>query len=297
MIPIVLDFDRSVGPLAGELRLALGDWQEDVRFACSSARLDRLREVVEARLPVAHGTVLTGSGDFHHVSVPLIERQVAAASAPLRIVVFDNHPDNMRFPFGVHCGSWVRRIAMAAGVAGVDVVGITSGDIGWAHGWENRLAPLRAGRLRYWSVGVDTGWSRWLGVSHAFRGFDDAGTMIAALCESLHREPMPTYVSIDKDVFSTEVVHTNWDQGCLLEAQVHRAIGALHGRIVGSDITGDVSAYRYRTPWKRWLSRIDAQDTEIPASQLVAWQVDQHALNQRLVARLDAAAAARSASP
>src|SRR3989442_1305174 len=77
----------------------------------------------------------------------------------------------MRFPWGVHCGSWVRRVALHPAVSHVHVAGITSGDIGRAHAWENYLTPLRAGRLSYWSAGVDTGWARRLGVDAAFRGF------------------------------------------------------------------------------------------------------------------------------
>lgn len=291
----MLDLDASVGPLPGELRIPLSDWQEALRFSCSLAHMERLRGWLDQRMPApaAHGTVLTGSGDFHHLSWLLIERQLKQAPArrPLRVVVFDNHPDNMRFPFGVHCGSWMQRVAALPGVKHVHVVGITSADIGWAHCWENQLAPLRAGKLSYWSSGVNTGWARWLGVARAFRNFDNSQALVAALCEWLLATPQPTYLSIDKDVFSSAVVHTNWDQGQLSEAQINLAIAALRGQITGSDITGEVSVYRYRSAWKRWLSRIDAQDGAIDPAQLRAWQAEQHALSQRLIGRIAAAAA------
>ena len=294
MIPVVLDFDASVGPLPVEERIPLLDWQETVRFGCSLAQMNRLRRELDHRMPVpaAHGTVLVGSGDFHHLSWLLIERQMRRSSSPhpLRVVVFDNHPDNMRFPFGVHCGSWVRRVAALSGVDHVHVVGITSTDIGWAHSWENQLSPLRAGKLSYWSVGVNTGWSRWLGLDAAFRGFDTLDALLDALCQTLRTSRQPTYLSIDKDVFSTKMVHTNWDQGQLSEAQINDAIGALRGQVVGSDITGEFSAYRYRSAWKRWLSRIDAQPGEIEPGVLQVWRSKQHALNRRLVKRIAAAA-------
>ena len=166
--PVVLDVDGSVGTLPGELRLPLQDWQEQVRFGCGLRRFAQFRAALDAQLPAAHGTALMGSGDFHHLSWPLIERcitdQALSAGRPLRVVVLDNHPDNMRFPWGVHCGSWVRRVALHPAVSHVHVAGITSGDIGRAHAWENYLTPLRAGRLSYWSAGVDTGWARRLGV-------------------------------------------------------------------------------------------------------------------------------------
>lgn len=288
--PVVLDLDDSVGPLAGALRIPLQDRQEALRFGCGLGTLRAFGQALDARLPAVdrHGTVLMGSGDFHHLSWPLVARS-ARAHPGLRVVVLDNHPDNMRFPFGVHCGSWVRRVALLPEVRQVLVVGITSGDIGWGHAWENQLKPLRAGKLQYWSVGVDTGWSRWLGLSRAFRNFPDVAALAEVLAAQLKGAPAPTYLSIDKDVFAPEVVRTNWDQGRLQEAQALRLVEALRGQLVGSDITGEVSAYRYRSAWKRWLSAQDGQDTAIDPVQLAAWQAGQHALNQRLLARLEAA--------
>ena len=182
--PVVLDLDASVGALPGEHRLPLAEWQEAVRFGCTLSMLRRFTAAIDPRLPARHGPVLLGSGDFHHLSWPLIER-CAARRAPrsLRVVVLDNHPDNMRFPFGVHCGSWVRRVARLPAVAQVHVLGITSGDIGWRHAWENHWAPLRAGRLVYWSTGVDVAWARRLGLGQAFRSFASADALVDAACQ------------------------------------------------------------------------------------------------------------------
>ena len=66
-----------------------------------------------------------------------------------------------------------------------------------------------------------------------------------------------------------------------------RLIGALRGGLVGSDINGEVSHYRYRTWWKRRLSAMDGQPMIDPA-MLAEWQAQQHALNLQL---LDAIAA------
>ena len=289
--PVVLDLDQAVGALPGAIRLGLQDRQEALRFGCGTGVLRALEGYLDAHLPVPsrHGTVFMGSGDFHHLSWPLIARSFrahAGTDSGLRVVVLDNHPDNMRFPFGVHCGSWVRRVAMLPAVAQVHVVGITSSDIGWRHCWENQLAPLRAGKLCYWSVGVDTGWARWLGLDSAFRNFGSAQQLVDAFTGLLHRQRQPTYLSIDKDVFAPEVVRTNWDQGLLQVGQAVDIIEALRGLLVGSDITGEVSSYRYRTPWKRWLSAQDGQDTEIAPAQLATWQAAQHALNVALLGRI-----------
>ncbi|WP_027014359.1 arginase family protein [Comamonas composti] len=285
--PVVLDVDGSVGALAGELRLPLQHWQEAVRFGCGLARFNRFRTELDALLPPAHGTVLMGSGDFHHLSWPLVERCIArqalSAAHPLRVIVLDNHPDNMRFPWGVHCGSWVRRVALHPAVSHVHVAGITSQDIGPAHAWENYLTPLRAGKLSYWSCGVNTAWAARVGAQQGFRNFASLAELSRALKSMLREQPQPTYLSIDKDVFDSEVVRTNWDQGRMQEEQALAIIDALAGQLVGSDITGDVSSWRYATWWKRLMSAGDGQDTQIDAVTLAAWQAGQHALNRRLV--------------
>lgn len=289
--PVVLDVDGSVGSLPGELRLPLQHWQEQVRFGCGLRRFARFRAALDAQLPAAHGTALMGSGDFHHLSWPLIERCIAAralsSGRPLRVVVLDNHPDNMRFPWGVHCGSWVRRVAALPFVAHVHVLGITSHDIGAGHAWENYLTPLLRGKLSYWSMGVDTGWSRHLGISGAFRGFDTPDALVDAFVERQRTQTLPTYLTIDKDVFAPEVAHTNWDQGRLQLDHALALIASLKHGLAGSDINGEVSHYRYRAWWKRKLSALDEQPAIDPA-QVVGWQAQQHALNLKL---LDAIAA------
>ena len=290
--PVVIDVDGSVGLLADELRLPLQSWQELVRFGCSLRNFKRFSQTLHEQLPQQHGTVLMGSGDFHHLSWPLIERcisqQARSSNHPLRVLVLDNHPDNMRFPWGVHCGSWVRRVAMHSAVSQVHVAGITSQDIGAGHSWENYLRPLLAGKLTYWSSGVDTRWARRIGSSKAFRSFGTLEELTQTLAQHLQDWPQDTYLSIDKDVFAPEVVRTNWDQGRMQEAQAMQLIDALGGQIIGSDITGDVSSWHYATWWKRLMSAGDGQDTAIDASTLTDWQAGQHALNLRLVQHIAA---------
>lgn len=278
--PVVLDIDHSVGPLPDRLLLPLEHWQEALRFGCSLATLRRFRQVLDEALPSNHGTVLLGSGDFHHLSWPLIERIDARRS--FQVVVLDNHPDNMRYAFGVHCGSWVRRVAMLPQVSHVHVVGISSGDVGRAHAWENYLAPLRRGRLSYWCVGVDVSWARRLGLKHAFHAFDEPQAMVDAFRAAQKDHSEPTYLSVDKDVFAVDVARTNWDQGQLRLEHAQALIDGLQGGLVGSDITGEISHYRYRSWLKRRLSAIDAQP-EVDPTDLSVWQAQQHALNLRLL--------------
>ena len=277
--PVVLDIDRSVGALPQRLVLPLEHWQESIRFGCSLATMRRFRRMLDELLPAEHGTVFTGSGDFHHLSWPLIARLPASRS--FQVVVLDNHPDNMRFPFGVHCGSWVRKVAMLPQVSHVHVLGITSADIGAGHAWENYLTPLLRGKLTYWSMGVDTDWARRLGLARAFRSFDSPEALVDAFTQLQRGQRGPSYLTIDKDAFAAEVAHTNWDQGRLLLPHALDVISSLRNGLVGSDINGEVSHYQYKSWWKRRLSAMDDQP-DIDPAMLAEWQAQQHALNLQL---------------
>lgn len=278
--PIVLDIDGSVGSLAGSLVLPLGAWQERIRFGCGMRTFNDFSQVLDRALPGNHGTVFLGSGDFHHISHALIARR--AVDGMFKVVVLDNHPDNMRFPFGIHCGSWVRHVAALPWVTHVHVVGITSRDLAVTHAWENYFAPLRSGKLSNWCIGVDTGWAARLGLGERFLSFDSAAELLDRFTESVGQDPMPIYLTIDKDVLSPAVAHTNWDQGCMSEREMMETIGHFRGRLIGSDITGDVSSYRYRTWWKRVLSALD-QQPDVSGDELTGWQREQHAINLRLM--------------
>lgn len=279
--PLILDLDGTAGVVPDAIRIDLADWQEAVRFGCTRATFAAFNRHLRAQLPARYGTVLLGSGDFHHLSLPLIE--CCVAQGPFQVVLFDNHPDNMRFPWGIHCGSWVRHVAALPYVSHVHVVGITSQDVGLGAAWEQYWRPLLQNKLTYWCLDVDVRWARWAGLGKAFRRYDAPDAMIADFLGALG--PGPIYLTIDKDALSPAVVRTNWDQGVLLERHLMAVIEALRGRILASDITGEVSEWTYRTWWKRLLSARDGQSA-VPAGELAAWQIAQQALNRRLLSAL-----------
>ena len=190
----------------------------------------------------------------------------------------------MRFPFGIHCGSWVSHVAALPNVSHVDVVGITSSDVSISRLWENRWRPLLGGKVTYWCIGADVRWAKRFGLGAAFRAHDSADELIESFVQSV-RGFEAIYLSIDKDVLHPDVARTNWDQGVLCESHVAHVLRAVEGRLTGADITGEVSAYTYRTHWKRWLSAVDHQPT-IPSASLEEWQRAQHAINARLLAHL-----------
>jgi hypothetical protein len=269
----ILDFDGSVRPLDGAAIVPLREWEESIRFGCRMSELRRLQSAIEPA-----DIVFMGSGDFHHVSLLLIER----LSTPVQVVVLDNHPDNMRYPFGIHCGSWVSHVAKLPFVARVHVLGITSSDVEGAHVIENHLAPLRSGKVVYWCVGRNLRALGRFGVRNS-RSFASVSEMLDRF--SVEIEQTPVYLSIDKDVLASDVVQTNWDQGVMTLEELESAIGLVRGRLIGGDVVGDVSSYRYRSRFKRLLSGLDRQP-EIPAASLEAMQTRQHEVNQRLLSLL-----------
>jgi hypothetical protein len=286
---LILDFDGSVLPLPDSKRLPLGAWQESVRFGCPSSALAKLENAIGAEaflFPCSsdaisrYPTVFTGSGDYHHVSHMLIHRY-ACLQRNLEVVVFDNHPDNMRYPFGIHCGSWVWHVSRLPFVSCVHVLGITSTDVQFQHAWENHLRPLRTGKVRYWCVGRDLGWMNWLGIAGS-RSFPSIAAMLDAFAKQIQSTKGPLYLSIDKDVLAPSEVHTNWDQGIMRLDELTGAIRLMQHRIVGSDVTGEVSIYRYRNLLKRLLSGLDGQ-AEVPALTLEKWQLQHQAVNRELM--------------
>ena len=279
--PIALDIDGSLQGLEAMQTIQLSDWQEAIRFGCSWSTWNRFRGVLNERLPDRCGPVCMGSGDFHHISHLLLER--ICHSEPFDVVVLDNHPDNMRFPFGIHCGSWVFHAAKLPQIRCVHVLGITSADVSFRHAWENHLLPVFQGKIRYWTTGVNTHWVNSCGLAKTITSFRNAQALIdqfIAECE-IHI-PGAVYLSIDKDVFATDVVRTNWDQGCFNLDNVRQLIELFKGRLIGSDITGEVSVHHYQTSWKRWLSAMDRQPS-IPAEALTEWKTQQTAVNRQLL--------------
>ena len=279
-LPLVLDFDASAGAVPGATVLALAHWHQRIRFGCSLRDLAALGNELVDHMPPDPGPVFTGSGDFHHVSLLLLQR--LAACGPLDVVVLDNHPDNMRYPWGIHCGSWVSHVAALPFVRHVQVMGIGSPDVSLRHAVENRLLPLWRGRVSYWCLGLDVRWASYAGLGHAIRGFDSNRAMLDAFTAQQSNASTPVYLSVDKDVLSPEVARTNWDQGRLTEADMLEVAACVRPRLVGCDITGDVSVAHYTSRWKRWLSRLDAQP-EVDGAALGQWQAAQNALNTRLV--------------
>jgi len=86
-------------------------------------------------------------------------------------------------------------------------------------------------------------------------------------------------------VLARDVVQTNWDQGVMRLEELTAAIRMLQGRIIASDVTGEVSSYRYRSRFKRFLSGLDRQP-EIPERTLNESQAQHQQVNRHLLSLL-----------
>lgn len=286
---LILDFDGSVRPLPNSDRVSLEHRQEEIRFACRKATLQHLAVSLAPLLDQRPPVVFLGSGDFHHVTLALIER-LGSLRQRMQILVFDNHPDNMLYPFGVHCGSWVWHVSRLPFVSRVHVAGITSSDVEPGHVWENRLEALRSGKVVYWCVQRDLSGLQKAGVSRS-HSFPSTAAMLESLASALSSCSDPIYLSIDKDVLAHEVVQTNWDQGVMRLDELESMISFLRQRLIGSDVVGDVSHYRYRSWFKRLLSGRDDQPSVL-MEQLAAWQERHRDVNLRLLDLLSSVDAA-----
>ena len=289
LTPLILDFDGAVSDIPGALTLPLQAWQEKIRFGCRWAQFKQLETALHAQMPRDHGCVFTGSGDYHHLSQLLLNRLPTQQN--FQLISCDIHPDNMRYPCGIHCGSWVYWASRLPQVEHVHVLGIGSQDISLGHAWENHWSPLLKRKLTYWNINVDTRWMNWVGAGRSNRAFSHADELMGAFLAQFDRS-LPVYLSIDKDVLSPQVVNTNWDQGEFLEQHLTDLISACEGKIIGADITGDVSEYHYQSAFKRWLSASDGQ-VALPPDQVLIWQRQQNALNTRLVSQIHQGWAAR----
>jgi arginase family enzyme len=225
------------------------DLGPQLRLWSRPRQLDRLRRRLAAALPPAFGPmlVISGSGDFHHITQLLLERALEAAAQPVTLIHFDNHPDWVRFRPGVHCGSWVTGAARLPDVARVITVGVCSDDVDTP---DRRVADLdivEDGLLEIYPYRAPQG-------AATLRVGGQEWPAIEALGEAAFADLLATripteavYVTVDKDVLRTEEAGTNWDQGQTSVACLKSLIGQVceGRRLIGADIVGDWSRAVY----------------------------------------------------
>jgi hypothetical protein len=245
----VLELDDSFSGLPNlpetEIHVPASKWGPQIRLACTFRTFGRFRHWLRDALPfTGHAVTFLGSGDFHHVTLALLER----LSEPFNLLILDKHPDWMRgLPF-LHCGSWLwhalrlRRLHRVFHCGG-------EADFDSAYRWLAPRRELRTGRVvvlpaqRRFTRGI---WNR---VSTSPLLVDGA---FAADRLRKNLEPFladltsyPLYVSVDKDVLVSQDAVGNWDSGWLQLADALAVIetfrSVVRAPLIGADLTGDWS--------------------------------------------------------
>jgi hypothetical protein len=257
----VLDLDGSVAAQAdlltmlGAKKIAAQDWGPQLRLACTFGTFDRFRRWLSAALPPQdRSLIFTGSGDFHHVTLALLEQ----IREPFNLLVLDKHPDWMRgIPF-LHCGTWLRHACRLPSLRRVFHCG---GDLDFdnLYRWLAPWRELRSGRIVVFPARRRFRAGKW-GALPIFPLQQDGELDRGALADAvrLFRDELsryPLYVSIDKDVLRAEDAAVNWDSGLLSLADaitiIEMFLAAAGGMLAGADLLGDWSPIRLG----HWLNR------------------------------------------
>jgi hypothetical protein len=289
----ILDLDGGLTAQQAVARRAdaiyrLRAWGPRVRMACSFPRFEKFRDVLAGQLggdrDFSPTLTLVGSGDFHHVSLALVER----VDEPFNLLVLDNHPDWMRYIPFLHCGTWLYHAARLPRVRRVFHVG---GDVDF----DNRyrwLAPwplLRSGKITVFPAVQRFTRGTWRRVAHRPVRPAPGTPLTPERMEQLlepHRGDLaryPLYVSLDKDVMVSADAPVNWDSGHLREAEVTTVLEAFeraaNGRLAGMDVVGDWSPVRVAGSFRQFFHL-----TEHPALAIAPAQASRS--NERLNLRL-----------
>jgi hypothetical protein len=236
-------------------------WGPRIRLGCSFGRFRRFEASLAGRMADASAAsrwlTFIGSGDFHHVSLALIQR----VTEPFNLLVIDNHPDWMRGVPILHCGTWVRHACRLPQLRRIYHVG---GDVDFDNAYRY-LAPwstLKRGRITVFPAVRGFRGGCWPAIRHTpLRAPGELQLSPGGLEELLrpHHEDLsrwPLYISLDKDVLSTADAIVNWDSGHLSLGEVRDLLAAFvreaQGRLAGMDVVGDWSTVSV----KGWLRHL-----------------------------------------
>lgn len=258
MRPLFLHLDDALdgqaslldrGCAAGGRRIAAQDLGPSLRLWSRPLALKYLEARLWSAAPAGVPEItFAGSGDFHHVTPLLLERAIEASGVDqVTVVHFDNHPDWVRFPKGLHCGSWVGQAARHPKTARLITVGVCSNDIDRSETKGADLGLIQDDRVELYpyrsprgGAFVHLGGREWPTILSI--GEDGFADFLARRIQT-----RAVYLTIDKDVLRAADAVTNWDQGQtsfgLLRALIEK-IGSQH-RLIGADVVGDWSRPRY----------------------------------------------------
>lgn len=179
---------------------------------CSEDAKDEIRERIK-ELPV-EGIHFIDSGNYHYVTEFWLEK----IDSPFCLFVFDHHSDMEKPLFGdiLSCGSWILDVLTHNEmVQKVILMGISKEqETAIDQKYQDKLICVDMQEIK-----TEQFWKK---------------------LKQVHEE-YPIYLSIDKDVLSTNVVHTNWNQGNMQSWELKKILHILLSRcqVIGTDICGE----------------------------------------------------------
>ncbi len=213
---------------------------------------------------------LLGSGDFHHLSLAILER----LREPFSLIIFDFHPDWDMLPPFMGCGSWVGRALKDINIVKCLLIGPSSQDLSFPFIQTASLNLLERNKLEIYpyehlpsrvflrsvpsnrSIRSKKGlfntqicWSNLKG--------KDLKESFLALIKTLPVKK--TYVSIDKDCLKGEHAFTNWEEGMFSLDELLMMLGLIRDNLslIGADITGEYSDFPQGDILKKIASSLD----------------------------------------
>ena len=158
------------------------------------------------------------SGDYHYLTALWCEK----ADTPFDLLLFDHHTDMQQPRYGeiLSCGGWLRDMLIRNRMLRRAVI------VGAAEELRCETLPF-ADRVTMISEEECSGAT--------------ADSIAARILETGNgQEPLPIYISIDKDVLSPEWAETNWDQGTMSFRQLTETVRLLANSspITGADLCG-----------------------------------------------------------
>lgn len=194
---------------------------------CNDAAADEIRRRI-ADFP-ARGLHFLDNGNYHYLTRFWCEK----ITEDFALVVYDHHVDLRKpvFPGLMSCGSWIRDVLLRnSHCRAVLIIGPERAQADIIERELQSLADDQPPRLSA-SVSCFTE--------------DDIldGRAARELPHILDELRLPVYISIDKDVLTRKVLRTNWDQGIMTEAELHRELSRFTTdpqiHILGADICGE----------------------------------------------------------
>ncbi|MBI3755280.1 MAG: arginase family protein [Deltaproteobacteria bacterium] len=219
----------------------LADIRNNLQFYAARRAVSECAHRVGRYGAMQRNIYLLGSGDFHHLTLLLLEQ----IDSPFAFIVFDNHTD-CSFPYPkYHCGNWMYHAARLKMCKMILHVGATE-----KHGALGRLAL---------STLVQSGKLKQLPGAECVE--PDGVDKFKKLVFENGFNTLPVYVSIDKDVLCGDEAPGDWDNGIMKMSILSKMLESIMDNcsIAGADITGEHGGkFHYRqSPLKNLFSFLE----------------------------------------